>query len=481
MFNIFKRKDNDSNNRNDYLSYTNNNQQDIRFANLESKYENMKNKKEYFEREYKKLKGMTENLCKSIMSNEYNLNQLGGNSILKDMDVFKMIDFAMMDFQKQKIKQMETFKQLSDQIKMQGIMIESLKTQLTHAMVQNNKDISMEDLQNAEVIDNTEIMEPLNSVVEPIVAKVERDNRGNTFKSVNDANSAQQEIPQTQAKQQHSLQYNQGQSPLVNLGNSNNPLESNDIPARLTIENVNAYMSAMNDVMWDILESIGTEGFAKSTDITDFILDTLGKNYNKSNVLNSISTLKKMNILSSETISTGYRRFQLFKFTQKGLDMYRDYFKKEPVESEIDKMIRDHDNIIHGFTIKDTMELLLQYHDCTHATMERSEVQIKLADGKTYIPDVVATKNDGGKIYVEVELGNTPQKDFNEKCRKMLEVTKDLYFVTDVEEKMKKKLEGQISMFILSIGGKEKISGVTFYLTTMTQLSKGEFAKTMQY
>ena len=84
--------------------------------------------------------------------------------------------------------------------------------------------------------------------------------------------------------------------------------------------------------------------------------------------------------------------------------------------------------------------------------MDRQEVTIKLPNGETYIPDIIAEKENGEKMYIEVELGNTPQKDFNNKCSKMLQVTKNLYFVTDVDETIRKKLEGQVSMWILSMG-----------------------------
>ena len=409
-----------------------NNFYEIRYANLESKYENIKKAKDLSDKEYKRLKGMSETLCKNVMSNDYNLNQLGGNSILKGLDIYKLIDFTMTDYQKQKIQEMESMRQMADQIKMQGIIIESLKNQLKQVIAQGPQDISDVDIENSEIIDNTNMQPPV---------RYERDNRGNSEKIETEISS----------------------------------------PSKLTLESVDTYMSSMTEVMWDILEAIGKSGVAKSNEISDYVFDILKRNYNRSNVQNSLGTLKKMNILSAEQVSTGFKRFQIFKFTQKGLEMYRSYFKSEPVESEIDKIIRDHDNIIHGYTIKDAAELLIAYYECTDAIMDRDFTSVKLEGGKTYIPDIIATKKDGKKMYVEVELGNTPQKDFNDKCKKMLEVTKEVYIVTDVDEKLKSKLESQVSMFILAIGGKDKVQGVTFYLTTMTQLSKGEFSKIMQY
>lgn len=453
----------------DYDGYNQN--YDFKLANLESKYASMKESKEYFEKEYKKLKGLTESLCKSIVSNKYNISQLGGNSILEDLDIYKLIEFTKLDYQQQKIENMETLKKLNEQIKMQGVMIESLKQQLAQAMLERNKDISLEEVEDANIIDNTETIEPPAQKV----AQIERDPLGLLKKKPSPSKNIE-----TPLSSPASPVVNFAQNKVKKQSSPSASTQSGSGPT-LTIENLDAYMSTMTDVMWDILEAIGTEGYAKSNDILDWINKKRPQKYTKSNVLNSLTTLKKMNILKADNVSTGYRRFQIFQFTQKGEEMFKAKFNQEPVESEIDQIIRDHDNVVHGYTIKDACELLLEAHRCKEAIMDRQKVSIKLPNSETYIPDIVATKEDGQKMYIEVELGNTPQKDFNNKCRKMFAVTKDLYFITDVEETLRKKLEGQISMWILSMGGKEKIAGTTVYLTTMTQLSKGEFSKVMKY
>lgn len=474
MFNFKKTRNQQPINESETPNY------DFKLANLESKYSSMKEAKDYYEKEYKKLKGLTESLCKSIVSNQYNISQLGGNSILQDLDIYKLIDFTKLDFQKQKIENMNTLKKLNEQIKMQEIMIDSLKKQLTQVMIQNNKDITAEEVQDANVIDNSEVIE----TQIPKVTRIERNSMG-------DITPPAPQTTRNEHKSTSASTVSSNISPVIDfaksrLTNNNNSSvktrqDSPENVPTLTIENVDAYISAMTDIMWDIMEAIGTEGYAKSNDILNWIDNKSPNKYAKSNVLNSLTTLKKMNIITAENVSTGYRRFQIFKFSQKGEEMFKAYFKKEPVESEIDRIIRDHDNVIHGYTIKDACELLLNYHNCTDVNMNRQEVSIKLPNGETYIPDIVATKENGEKMYIEVELGNTPQKDFNNKCSKMLQVTKNLYFVTDVDETIRKKLEGQVSMWILSMGGKEKIAGTTVYLTTMTQLSKGDFSKILQY
>lgn len=484
MFDFFN-KNNNSQNNEEYWKEVEGGNLQVKYANLESKYQNALSNYTYLEKEHKKLKGMTENLCKSIMSNEYNLNQLGGQSILQGLDIYKLIEFTTIDFQKQRISNLELVKQLNEQIQIQANIIETLKQQLTQAMIQNSKDLTPNEVEGATIIDNSNVFDEEIIIEQPKKApiKIERDNTGNitkienkqesklnqNFPKVNNANANLAPKPQEKVKISP-----KPQSPVAGK-----TIEDKNSP-KLTIENIASYMDAMTEPMWDIVYAIGSQGFAKSNDIVDYI-NKDGEKHTKSAILTSITSLRKMSVLTNDTISTGYRRFQVYKLSTKGEAMYKSKYGKDIVESEIDKIIRDHDNIIHGYTIRDTKELLLDVHKCKSANMERSEVSIKLPNNKTYIPDIIAINPNGEKMYIEVELGNTPQRDFNDKCTKMMEVTKNFYFVTDTDNTIKSKLEGQVSMWVLQMGGKEKVSGITVYITTTTQLSRGEWSKVIPY
>lgn len=468
MFDFLRNKKHNTSSSN-YNEYQQKNYE-LKLANLESKYTALKQEKEYYEREYKKLKGLTESLCKSIVSNRYNIDQLGGSNFLQEMDIYKLIEYTKMDYQRQKIESIETQKRLNEQIQMQAILISNLKEQLAKAVLENNGDITPEEVEKAQIIDNTGEIDP----PAPKVVQIERSILGDVKKV---STNSITEKPRNSASPN---------SPVINFAtnqkvNSTNSLNQQENSPTLTIENIDAYMSTMTNVMWDTLEAIGKEGLAESNDILDWINEKYPNKYNKSSVFNSLTVLKRMNIIKASNISTGCRRFQIFEMTPKGEEIFKAKFKMVPKESEIHRIIRDHDNVIHGYTIKDARELLIKVFGCTDAVMDREKVAIKLPNNETYIPDIIATKADGTKMYIEVELGNTPQKDFENKCRKMLQVTKDLYFITDTEDTLKNKLERQIYDFILHMGGKEKVAGTTFYMTTMTQLSKGEFSKVMKY
>lgn len=545
MFGMFNRDNNYSNGGYDNV----NSNLQIQFNNLKSQYDNAILNQSYQEKEYKKLKSMVENLCKSILSNEYNYNQLGGNSILKGMDVYKLIEFTTTDHVKQKLEQKQIIDKLIQQTITQSEIIKTLKEQLTQTMVFNNTDVSKEDLETGSIINNTSTPEmnvfqnnnnfdmgendfisaKIQGKIEKtgskkqvnvdlfgnvIDSKIETTNTNEEYK-----NEVKVEVPPTinrtnkitedpnskigsifgnvttNNKNKVVEEEKPNNTPITkpnnfnnsntnNFNNSNNitnkiePKETTNAP-KLTIENVDSYIDAMTPIMWDVLEVIGTYGYSTSNDILDEINKEYEK-YKKGLVLNTIASLTKMNILSSDQISTGFKRFKILKISNKGQTMYKIKFNKEPIESEIDKIIRDHDNVVHGYTIRDAKDLMLTVFNCTDVTMDRQKVSIKLPNGKTYIPDIVAVNPKKYKMYLEIELGNTPQNDFNDKCSKMVQVTKHLYFIADVEE-TKRKLENQVSLWVLDLGGKEKVAGVTIYITTMTQLSKGEWSRVLKY
>lgn len=467
---------------------------DIQYTNLLSNFENEKEKRIYFEKEFNKLKGVAENMCKSLLSNKYTYNQLGGNNILQSMDIYKLLHFTNMDIQEQRIKQLELIQSLNSQIQDLTEIVKTLQEQLTYAMLNTPNDLTEEEVLSANssnIIDNTGMLEEIN--IEPpkkveykrdISSSISKNNKIDSIfyekPQVNYEKPKPTTIPKTQQEDKMgfipNLKNNNIQKPNNPLVNTNNSEQNQS----LTLEKVDSYKAVMTETMWDIVKAIGEKGFSKSNDIIDYIMD-IKPSTKKSSISPNLTTLKKMNVLNVETVSTGYRRFNLYKLTSKGITMYKEEYGCDIVENEMNLIIKQHDNIQHGYTIKDTVELLLKYHNCTEAIMDRTQVSIKLPNGKTYIPDIIATNQKGEKMFIEVELGNTPQKDFNDKCSKMLEVTNKFYIITDSDTTIKDKLEKQVASWILMMGGKEKVEGLTIYLSSTKRLEKGDFSRVLKY
>jgi hypothetical protein len=57
----------------------------------------------------------------------------------------------------------------------------------------------------------------------------------------------------------------------------------------------------------------------------------------------------------------------------------------------------------------------------------------------------------------------------------MRAVTSNLYFIVPDADTMNNKLAKQIGQWVLEKGGKDKLKGITIYLTTLTKLNEGKF------
>ena len=198
-----------------------------------------------------------------------------------------------------------------------------------------------------------------------------------------------------------------------------------------------------------ILEAIGDEGLSEQPDIINYC----AKNSTDSNACKYkvIENMVKKNILSSKKIETGCRWFYAIDFTNIGKALFVEQYNKNPVESEIKRLIREHDNARHGYMIKYAAEILSNIYDYSSVSTSRKKNYIHLSNGKACIPDIIAIKEQNTD-YFEVECGNHGQVDFNEKCNKLKLITKKIYFIVPDLNIMTRKLMPRIEKWIKESG-----------------------------
>lgn len=461
-------------NKNEYSSSQQNlelsNQQlQLQLLQMTSQYYNAQKDATYHASEFSKLKNIVENMCKSLLSNNYNTSQLGGNNILKNMNVFDLIEFSKNDFTNQKKQYMETIRSLKQQNDFYLQRNKELQESLNNALLSSAGIPDADKISNNEIIDNT--------YSEPVVLTRTQSNIPNTnqmYDTTQTPSSLKSSI-----NQQQNVQSNQPQE---------QPQQSikteTTMPKSFVINSVEAIVNTLSSPDWLIIEAIGSQGFSESTDICNWIYKEYPAYEGKRSVLlQSLSNLNKSQVLESQEISTGIRRtLRIYKLTNAGIEIYKNKYQDVPVEAECDKIARDHDNVKHGYTIKDTYTNFKNCFPIKSIEMDRSAVSIKLPNGETYIPDIVVNLNDGTTYYVEVELGNTEAtaeketNDFNKKCDKMFQVTKTFLIVSDTAE-VKKKNDQKISTWMVKRGGKDKLPGLTVYSATVTDISKGTLGK----
>lgn len=188
-----------------------------------------------------------------------------------------------------------------------------------------------------------------------------------------------------------------------------------------------------------------------------------------------IKHLVTLMIFKQIKVSTGIRWFMVLSLTEVGSKIYFNEYHKKPAETEYQKIVREHENATHGYTIKDAVQILEDTGRYRSVSMSRRGNLIKLPDGRVSVPDIVCCLPNSIEYY-EVECGNHHQSDFDDKCDKLKSFTQNLFFITPNREIAEKKIKPQIEQWIKSRGRSLLLlSNITVYLTSISDLAAGRW------
>ncbi len=240
------------------------------------------------------------------------------------------------------------------------------------------------------------------------------------------------------------------------------------------VQDVTSITDQMKQVHWDIFQTIVESGLSEMSLIRMHVCKNVkdeGEAIGSEKASRLIKDLTKIMVMTMEKINTGMRWFMVLKLTDIGKKIYIQQFKKMPVDTEYQQLAHEHDNAEHGYIIKDVAQILRDTGKYRSISMSRKGNAIRLPDGRTSIPDIVACTKTGVEYY-EVECGNHHPSDFNDKCNKLVLVTKNIFFVSPNRETVEKRMRPQIEGWIKSRGQRvlQKI-GVVVYLTSISDLA----------
>lgn len=241
---------------------------------------------------------------------------------------------------------------------------------------------------------------------------------------------------------------------------------------RAHVVNLKEFADRMNDMKWEILYAIGNDGYSKYQDIENSIVERKPE-MARPTIRKAASEIEGAAILTHEKILLPLKPISIiYRLSDIGVRLYVDHFGKKPVVSEVEKIIAEHDNVEHGYGILDVASMLTEkgWYDEVSA-FNRVAHKVKLGN-KSYIPDIYAEK-DGQKEYFEYERGLHTQADFNEKCNKMVQVTRVVNFIAPNMDVLKKALKPKIDAWA-NKRGQESLRNVKVRLTTAKQLKQNE-------
>ncbi len=218
-----------------------------------------------------------------------------------------------------------------------------------------------------------------------------------------------------------------------------------------------------------LLSILGEQGVSLYPEIETKMLEC-GYSSSKCEVI--LNTLKGLSVVDVQTnLKTMQRRSGVRVITLNksvGIPIFIDLFSKKPVKSESQSIIEQHDNLQHGYSIKECCSILTEL-GYGEVSMDRKANTIDLGNNKKWIPDIIAIDPVSQKrVYFEVEYGNHTSEDFEEKLTKANTKTNILRFIvpsTLTKDKLIRKVEtwkakksaNRATSILISIGTFEEV------------------------
>ena len=235
----------------------------------------------------------------------------------------------------------------------------------------------------------------------------------------------------------------------------------------------------VGDLGMKTIQVMAYEGISEEKEliraVSDVILFSAGQLVSDDSIRKSVERLRANGLIERKEVNTGIRRFNILKLLSNGYLFVRHFFRKDPVESEWEKIQREHASVEHGYLIKDTKKILEEKCIYDSVTTGRTENRVWISEDRFCIPDIVGIYGDTREYY-EVECGTHNQKDFDYKCTKLAHVTYDILFVAQNRQILKKTVTKQVEHWISKMG-REKLKelGRKVYLTTLKDLQNDKW------
>ena len=244
--------------------------------------------------------------------------------------------------------------------------------------------------------------------------------------------------------------------------------------ANTYVEDISLVKDKLKPVEWEILKAIVESGVSEMSRaklvVNKQVVDE-GDPVGPDKAHRLLKHMETLNIFSQTKINTGMRWFTILRLTEVGQKLYIEKYRRKPVETDYQKVIREHGNAEHGYTILDVAQILSDTGKYRSISTSRKGNTLRLSEDRTCIPDIVCCLPNAVEYY-EVECGNHHQSDFNDKCDKLKSITQNLFFVAPNKETVEKKLKPQIEAWIKARGRSQlQLSGVVVYLTSISELA----------
>ncbi len=416
--------------------------------------------------------------CESILAKDRSEMRLGGDYNWRSLDTLALIAKAVASNKHYNEERTDVMKRTLDLAEERRSRIEGLEDQIKRLLIENEK---LREIAGEEPVSNSE----------------EENHAGADPESGDDSSQSPEVYPEVQSEPSSlpvvQTQYiiDEGEEitrqakELIGL-NEQVKISSHSVPvyeSQQKVQNrkkankeildahmvdLNEYETRCTEVMWYILDAIGTKGISVSQSIEAYVNSQL-KDVSSAKIrIGMITLINMMAMAESDANTPLYPRRRAFRLTHIGSKLYKSHFGSEAVTSELERVIAEHDNPEHGYGIMDVAEVLEKSGRYSEVSLWNRKNAIKLSEYSVYIPDIIAKA--GNRVeYIKYERGTHTQADFNAKCNKMCQVTRFLHFVVPNTETLNGRIIPQIQAWIKE-KGKDALINISIKISTARYL-----------
>lgn len=172
---------------------------------------------------------------------------------------------------------------------------------------------------------------------------------------------------------------------------------------KYALEDYDDTLKQLSDEDKMLIRIIGTKGYSLYSDIYTEISKEMPEITN-GKTRSSLKFLVGCQILQEEKVKVK-TTISFFYFSIKGSRIFEILFQEKPIMSMAEKLIAEHDNLVHGYGIFLTAEILKENERFRNVNIWNRKHPLKIREGMSYIPDIICTTLDGKQMYIEYECG----------------------------------------------------------------------------
>ncbi len=216
-------------------------------------------------------------------------------------------------------------------------------------------------------------------------------------------------------------------------------------------------MERLSDLQKLFVSSMGESGYCEQKQILLFAREQYGCEEKESRLRTAFAELVRACtgeegiVLCTALSVPGCSRLRFYKLGELGKAVFRCLFVKEPVEAEMDVLVRNHSTLEHGYGIRQTAQLFsaMPYFTGRNARIEyltrTKKIFLKTGEHTSYIPDIAVYYEKEGRdpivAYYEYETGACTEQEFLAKCNKMDFLHRNLLIVVPNAEAKRVTIE----------------------------------------